>query len=120
MSTELLVTYMASISAVTIVVTQLLKNGVIYPHIAPGTGRDTLIQAIIYGLNFALLAVTLATRGQWDWNNVVLYLLAATNQTVVSNGVYTFVTRSQQKLNQNQNEPQNQSQSQSQSQEPSP
>lgn len=111
MTTELLVTYMASISAVTIVLTQLLKNGVIYPHVPEGAGRDTLLQAIIYALNFILLATTLATRGQWDWNNIVLYLLAATNQTVVSNGVYTFVTRSQQKAT-----AQSQSQSQGQDQ----
>lgn len=95
MSAELVITYMATISAVTIVLTQLLKTGVIYPRMTPGPVRDTLIQTITYLLNFILLAVTLATRGEWDWQNLVLYILAALNQSIASSGVYTLVTKSQ-------------------------
>lgn len=91
MSLDVLAAYMVAISAVSLVVVQVVKTSVLNRFKLDDAARLAWIQLINYLFNFGLLALVLALKGDFDPAQLLFYLAAPLAQSAGSSTVFQFI-----------------------------
>lgn len=113
LSIDVLAAYMVAISAVSLVFVQAVKTVFINKTKLDDASRLAVIQLINYVVNFGLLLLVLALKGQFDPAQFLFYLAAPLAQVSGASTAFNFITgthgsQSQQSQNQPANQPTNQ------------
>ena len=93
LSIDVLAAYMVAISAVSLVGVQAIKTVFINRTKLDESSRLALIQLVNYLLNFGLLLLVLALKGEFDPGQFLFYLVAPLAQVGGSSTAFNFVTR---------------------------
>jgi len=91
MSLDVLAAYMVAISAVSLVVVQVVKTSVLNRFKLDDAARLAWIQLINYFFNFGLLVLVLALKGDFDPTQLLFYLAAPLAQSAGSSTVFQFI-----------------------------
>jgi hypothetical protein len=93
MSVDMVIVYAAAIAGITTVFVQLIKDGLVDPRMADTPARTALLRGINYLINFALLALALATQGAWAWGDLLFYIGLALGQSLGANMGYKIINK---------------------------
>lgn len=92
LSIDVLAAYMVAISAVSLVFVQTIKTVFINHTKLDDASRLAVIQVVNYAINFGLLLLVLALKGEFDPAQFLFYLAAPLAQVSGSSTAFNFVT----------------------------
>lgn len=92
LSIDVLAAYMVAISAVSLVFVQTIKTVFINRTKLDDASRLAVIQVVNYAINFGLLLLVLALKGEFDPAQFLFYLAAPLAQVSGSSTAFNFVT----------------------------